>query len=492
MFWALAWALKISAYVAASYALNKYFRKDAGDGAAEEEKLEAPTVEEGRPVPVLWGTAKLSAPNVTWYGDYSREGDGDGGYLYFLHMMWCWCFGPVDAVLSLEWDDLEAPLCVTPSPYVPLPYPLLRESAPSDFFVNAPNLFGGSDQEGGVTGPYTLAWGAADQTVDSDLASRLRISAGECPAYRGLCYSFTPDDPHWRFYQGKSPYMKPHGMVARRCPNPLGLTGGAHDIDGNANPACMLYELLTDDTWGLRYDPALVNAASFVSAANTLTAEGFGLSMVQLSQTDGRSIANDILRHVDGLLYSDRATGLISMGLIRDDYDPEEIVQLDDDAIIELESFSRPSVTALPNKILLSYVDRDQHFVEKVASAIDLAGVQSRGKIISQDLRFPGIDHAELAQRVAERELKAASYPFAGLSLKVNRAAWSLRPGSVFRLSYAPLGISRMVCRVVKIAYGTIADGAIRIEAIEDAFGVDWTAYSPPAPSGWVWPLEGP
>jgi len=71
-------------------------------------------------------------------------------------------------------------------------------------------------------------------------------------AYRGLCYSFTPDDPHWRFYQGKSPYMRPHAMVARRCPNQLGLTGGGHDIDGDANPACLIYELLTDDRWGIR------------------------------------------------------------------------------------------------------------------------------------------------------------------------------------------------------------------------------------------------
>ena len=49
-----------------------------------------------------------------------------------------------------------------------------------------------------------------------------------------------------------------------------------------------------------------------------------------------------------------------------------------------------------------------------------------------------------------------------------------------------------MLHRVMRISLGPITDGAIRIEAIEDAFGVDWTAYSPPAPSGWVWPLERP
>ena len=42
------------------------------------------------------------------------------------------------------------------------------------------------------------------------------------------------------------------------------------------------------------------------------------------------------------------------------------------------------------------------------------------------------------------------------------------------------------------MSLGPITDGVIRIEAVEDAFGVDWTAYSPPAPSQWVYPLQPP
>ena len=490
MFWLISYALKIAAFVGASWALNKYY---IAQGRRAEDStdhgIEAPTVEESRPVPVLWGTAKLSAPNVTWYGDYRREDDDDGGHLYFLCMMWSWCFGPVDEVLALQWDDKDTPLLHYPDVYTVLNYPLLRESAPPEFFINGPELFGGSAEEGGVTGPYCFVWGTADQAVNARLASRLRVSADECPAYRGLCYSFSFSDSNWEFMQGKTPYMKPHGMTARRCPNPLGLTGGAENIDGNANPACMLYELLTDDVWGLRYDPALINIASFVAAGSTLAAEGFGLSMVIDGQSDGRSVADDILQHIDGMLYADRSTGLISLALARADYDPEEILSLDDDSIIELDSFFRPSITTLPNKITLTYLDRDQHFDEKVATAVDLAGVVSRGKVISKAITFKGINDAELAQKVAARELKAASYPFASMKLKVNRAAWSLRPGSPFKFSYAPLGITDMVCRVVSISYGTITDGAITIDAVEDAFGVDWTAYSAPQPSGWTYPL---
>jgi hypothetical protein len=284
--------------------------------------------------------------------------------------------------------------------------------------------------------------------------------------------------------------MKPHSIVARRCPNQLGLTAGAHDIDGDANPACILYELLTDDRWGMRMAPALINTASFVAVGDALAAEGFGLSLQQTDQTDPEKIINEVLRHIDGVIYPDPTTGLVSMALIRDDYDPESLVELDDDAIIDMEEFGRARSDELTNKLMLRYVDRDQEYDEKVATAIDLAGVASLGRVVTQDVSFLGISNAALAQRVAARELKGLAYPFASVRLKVNRKAWRLRPGSPFKFSFAPLGVEGMVCRVVRMSLGPITDGVIRIEAVEDAFGADWTAYSPPAPSQWVYPLQ--
>src|SRR6185436_5887525 len=32
-----------------------------------------PTATEGRPVPLLFGTVKISGPNVVWYGDFVQE-----------------------------------------------------------------------------------------------------------------------------------------------------------------------------------------------------------------------------------------------------------------------------------------------------------------------------------------------------------------------------------------------------------------------------------
>lgn len=466
--------------------------------------VEAPTVEEGSAVPVIWGTCLLQAANVLWYGDL-RSMETAYGYRYFLNVMYAFCHGPVDAVVSLRWDDYVIPVCELPNgppPYEDIeviPYPIERSSNPLEVWVYGPQQFGGDEKEGGVEGKYRLYWGTDGQRTDGYLADFLDVDLEDFPAYRGLCFGLTlhsyfypgtlGDRP---FYIGTSTYLKPHAIVARRCPNQLGLTGDRHNIDGDANPACMVYELLTDDRWGIGLPASMIDIDALRTVGSTLYAEGFGLSMRQMGTTDGRKIIDEICRHVDAVVGPDLTTGLITMTLIRDDYDPDDLVEIDDDSILELVEFSRPDADSLANRVAVTYTDRDQQYQEKVALAVDLAGVQSLGGIVSQDMSFPGISNAALAQKVAARELKTVSYPFAALRIKVNRAGWSLRPGRPFKFSSSRLGISGMVCRVTRISFGAITDGAISIEATEDAFGVSWTAYSPPAASQWTEPIEVP
>lgn len=37
------------------------------------ETIKAPTAEEGRAIPVVFGTRLIEGPNVVWYGDISNE-----------------------------------------------------------------------------------------------------------------------------------------------------------------------------------------------------------------------------------------------------------------------------------------------------------------------------------------------------------------------------------------------------------------------------------
>lgn len=63
MFWFVA-LFVVSFVVAYATAPKPQSQKPAGLG-----DINVPTAEEGREIPVLFGTRDLNAPNVVWYGD---------------------------------------------------------------------------------------------------------------------------------------------------------------------------------------------------------------------------------------------------------------------------------------------------------------------------------------------------------------------------------------------------------------------------------------
>ena len=138
----------------------------------------------------------------------------------------------------------------------------------------------------------------------------------------------------------------------------------------------------------------------------------------------------------------------------------------------------------------MTYPNRAERYKSCVVTAQDLAGIQQRGEQVVEDVTYPGVTKAALAQRLAARDLKVVSYPWARVRFSVDRSAWSLRQGSPFRLNWPDLGIANMVCRVSRIAPGDLVKGEIAIDAIEDVFGVSWTAYGAMPASGWEDPYQ--
>ncbi len=442
--------------------------------------FQLPTIGEGRPIPIVWGTCKLSGPMVTWYGDlevqaikkevktglFSSE-DVTVGYRYYLGAQLVLCGGKIDRVLQIRFDD-RAP---------PAGYP--RVGDVTEIHVNAPNFFGGEESEGGVTGSIYLYHGSTTQPVDTYLWDHL---GGDVPAWRNVCYAVLR-----HVYVGTSPYIKPISFVVRRCPNSLGLVGGAENIDGDANPAAMIYDLLTSPAVGngLGLPVGLLDVAAFRAVGQTLATEGLGLSMVQDSATTAKDLVLEILRHIDGVMYVEPTSGLLTIRLVRRDFDPAAIPVLDADSCT-VKSFARPSWGDLKNTVRVGYVSREDGFIGKTAQAQDLAGIEVQGGEVSlQELTLRGLSNATNAQQAAARALAALAYPLATITIEADRSAWALRSGAVFKLTWDPLGIAGMVCRAVRVGTGRLDSGRIEIEAMEDIFAVDWTGYSTPPPSGW-------
>jgi hypothetical protein len=439
-----------------------------------------PSIGEGRPIPIVWGTCKLSGPMVTWYGDLQikaitkkvKTGIFSSkkittGYKYYLGVQVTLCSGPLDEVLEIRFDDRRPPAARTSG---------------TDFtsiHIDAPGFFGGNDSEGGIQGYIYVYHGTKTQTPDSYLEARL----GEnLPAWRGVSYAVFR-----QVYMGTTPYMKAVSFVVRRCPNSLGLTGGAENISGDANPAAMIYDLLTNPPSenGLGIPSEFLDIPAFREVGQTLFNEQFGLSMLQDRSTSAKELVLEILRHIDGVMYVEPTTGLLKLRLIRFDYEPETIPVLDVDSCT-LKSFARPSWGDLKNTVRVAYVGRESGYIEKTAQAQDLAAIEVQGgEVALQNLSLRGLSNANTAQIAAARGLAAVSYPLATTVIEADRSAWAFRPGGVFKLVWDPLGIEGMVCRLVRVGTGRLDSGKIEIEAMEDVFAVDWTGYTAPPASGW-------
>ena len=440
-----------------------------------------PTAMEGRCIPAMWGTCKVVGGNVVWYGDlrveaiqqWVKTGIFSGehvttGHKYYLGVQMALACGPVDAVVAILFDNKNPGFART------------VHGAYDDFSINNNGLFGGDQAEGGIVGTVSLYYGGTSQVANGYLTSRI----GALPGYRGVCYAVLN-----QMYLGTSPYIKPIAFVLRRCPNTLGLTSSRERIGNDANPACMLYELFTDPKWGLGLGAGSLDVASFVAAGNSLYTEGFGLSMLIDSPTTAWDLSEQILRHIDGVIFTDPFTGLLTLKLARADYVVADL-DLYDESNVDSVALSRPGWNETKNYVRVRYTDSANDWVERIAYECDLANVQIRaGTTAILDVDYHGISTAANAQKVAARDLKSVSYPMGRYSIVMNRVAWAIRPGSVFKLTWPALGLSNVVLRTIKASSGDASDERVRIEAVEDIFAVSWTSNPAPGDTGWTDPL---
>ena len=110
------------------------------------------------------------------------------------------------------------------------------------------------------------------------------------------------------------------------------------------NPAHIIHEVLTDRIWGMCYNDYDLDDDAFRAAADTLYAEGLGMSFTWTNQMTIEDFLNDVLRHISGVLYVDRTTGLFVLKLIREDYNPLTIPVLGEAEIVRVEEATRKQV----------------------------------------------------------------------------------------------------------------------------------------------------
>lgn len=392
------------------------------------------------------------------------------GYKYYAGLHLVLCHGPVDAITEIRVGERVAWTG--------------NVTASGNIDLAKPALFGGEEREGGVQGRVNVAMGEAAQGVNGYLDNRF---AGNIPAFRGVAALIARQV----YLAANNPYIKPWAVVARRIPASWYAAKATINTD-DANPALILYELLTNTSWGLGYSSGDLDLTSFTAAADTLYTEGFGLSFLWGDQQPIEAFIDEVLRHIEGALYVHPRTGLFTLKLVRDDYTVASLPVFDPSNVIEVENLTRVGWSDRINQLSVVFLERAKNREETI-TVQDIAAIEMQGgAIASTTVRYPGVATAALANKLAARDLRRTSAGLMTCTLVVNRAGATLNIGDVAVLDWPDYGIAQMVLRVLSTDYGTLQDGRVRLECVEDIFSAADSLFSDPPETGWVDPATLP
>lgn len=495
--------------------------------------FETPEVPSGTPIPVAFGTNKMEPIFVEWSAElipYHDAGGQDVGWDHIVTFVGLMCWGPVAEYTDIIYDETkklsdQGPqfyfnvdqqyvlgFAFTPPDITAQTFPsaviaggLSAEANPFSYAeIYIPRLFNGNPPkgEGGIRardpGKAIACLGrflfGAEYWFFSGFSDGV-FSPGEQPPLDDVRYHGTmPKDDdcndvpttsgtgrinyaqyaYVRFTGsvGTSPVWKKQEFIVHAT-FPTEPTIGV-----DANPATVIHEILINTEWGLGLSPALIdNGDTFQGTATLMVSEGFGISGVLREQKSAEDYIGEILRTIDAVLYRHPVTGLLSIKAIRADYDPATLPVFDESVIAELE-WTRTEIADTTNEINVAYVDRDRLWNRNVVTVQDHANIHATGEVRSQTFEFPYIPTETLALKVAARELKANTLPLGRGTMLVNRTAWSYVPGDVIAVSWSRYSLDAKPCRILSVSSGTMDDGLIQVDVVEDVYGLPDVPYT--------------
>lgn len=360
--------------------------------------------------------------------------------------------------------------------------------------INARDLFGGEKGEGGIEGPLDIYMGYDTQVSVPGLESMV----GEArPGFRGRCTAFFdglvcmlnpyPKAWSWRVRRTTegwdgAPWYPTKAKIVLTRPVAAGEVTSEAEIHA-MNPAHILYECLTNRDWGRGLSPTRLNGASFIEAADRLYAENFGLCLRWVRRDSLKNFIQGVIDHVGAALYSDRTTGLLTLKLIRFDYNANDLPLFDaDSGLLSVEEAPVAALGPMVNEFTVAYTDPLTN-KEQSVTVQNLASLQANGGTFNSIKKdYKGLPVPDLALRVAQRELRIASTGLRRFKVKLDRRAWKLAPAGLFRIRDLSRGIPDTVLRIGRIEGGTLLNGTITITAMTDVFALPLTSYVQPAP----------
>lgn len=241
------------------------------------------------------------------------------------------------------------------------------------------------------------------------------------------------------------------------------------DDINNMNPAHILRECLTDESFGLGFPELDIDDTSFEDAARTLFDEGLGLSYFAEDEITTHEFIKLIIKHINAAYYPDQTTGKFTLKLIRDDYNEASIPTLGESQIKNITEYSRNDPEDGFNSVTVVYWD--SRLGKNSSITVDnIALIEKTGHVNNTTINYPAFTNWEVASKAASRDLKTLTSPLLNATIEVNRTASNLNIGDVFKFEYPDYHEGYVVMRITKIDFGDGIKNRVKITATEDIF----------------------
>lgn len=472
------------------------------------EDFQFPTIEDGTPKMVVFGDVWITDWCVIGVGNYrtspiikrqkgmfgSKKQTVGHRYYMSLHMGLCMA---MDELVEIKVGDRTAwGRGVSNEPVFKgifqefntlIQSPIYQADAnQSRIYIHKPTLFNGDEGEGGIAGTLIICKGANEQQPLPELQ---RMYNSPVPAYRGVVTFFFDG-----MVCANSPYPKAWSFRVRRTATDwyhekatIWLKDEKDNLIKAMNPAHILYEAQTNEEWGRGTDSRQIDIDSFKQCADLLYEEQFGMCIAWKRQDSLKQFIQQILDHIGGVLMVDRTTGLWKLTLIRESEQPERLPSFDyQTGILRIEEDNNTSNDLITNQMVISYTDPISNETRTVRTE-NLASIQRDGTIL-QNKNYIGIPTADLAGRLASRDMKIMQSHLKKFKVIFDRRAYFLQPASAFVLKLPHRGIEQIIMRAVRVEHFELGNGEISVTAVQDVFGLPKTTYSQLQPSLWVKP----
>ncbi len=431
--------------------------------------IQIQTSAQGVPVILMWGKGRI-APNIFWYNDFQAHkqsgkgaggkggGKGSGNYTYTAAVMLGLCEGPILRVEAVWADQTEY-------------------------------YYSGGTSHGLVKLDLTLFTGTESQAVWSYLTSNYPSQA---IPYESLCYVCNSN-----YKLGSSASLPNHNFEVA---GPLAYSMvGSGAPDGDANPADIVPDFLTNPQYSIGLDSAQIDATSLAFYKTYCTAQGIFLSPVldtqeQISQTLDRwaSLTNtwifwgagalkfvplgDSAITANGVTYTPDLT--IQYDLTYDDFIATKVKQgassgdgaskTGDGGPVQV---TRADPADCPNHVKIEIYDRGNQYAAAPVEWQDQALVDQFGQIDSSVTTAHEICDLGIAGIVAQLIGQRAAYIRNTYAFKLGYEFSLLEPGDLVSLSDPHIGLAAFPVRIQSIDEDESGDLSIVAEEFPGAIG---------------------